>query len=102
VWDEERLSADVRPGHPTVLTMRGEVDLTDVERLRELLLLAFAADHVVFVDVSRATLVDGAVMDVLARADARAPFGLRVRGAKGTVAKMFCLADLEHLLVADA
>lgn len=96
-----RVDAEVRPGEPTVVSLRGEVDVGDTERLRELLLLAYAGGQGVVVDVSDATFVDGAVLAVLVRANARCQDAIRVRGACGAVSRMFSVADLEHLLVPD-
>lgn len=97
----EQVDAEVRPGEPTLVTLRGELDFGDTERLRELLLLGYAAGQGVLVDVSDATFVDGAILAVLVHANARCQDGLRVRGATGAVARMFGVAELDHLLVAD-
>lgn len=101
VRDEEQVSAEVRPGHATIVRLRGEFDLMNADRLREVLLFAYTANPAVLVDVTEATFIDAAILSVLAVANARCHDQLRIRGATGGVARLFQVADMEHLLQQD-
>lgn len=98
VSEEDQVTAELRPGHPTVVTLRGELDILNAERLREVLLLAYAARQPVVIDATEASFVDASIVTVLAQANARCEGCLEVRGAAGSVARMFQVTDMEHLL----
>lgn len=89
-------------GSPTIVFLRGEIDIANRHQLEHLLDEAIGAHPLVVVDVADTTFVDGAILGVLAQANARATHGIRVRGASGFVARVFHLTEMDHLLEPDA
>lgn len=79
--------------------LRGEIDASCAEELRELFRRSLAAHRSAVVDVRDATFMDGAVLIVLVTANARFPGGLWIRGATGLVRRVFLVAGLDHLLI---
>jgi anti-anti-sigma factor len=100
--DPGELIADARAGRPTVIYLRGEVDVAQAAALRRLLDDALRDQPTVVVDMEDTTFIDGSVIGALAQANARTEAGVRVRGAKGIVARVFHLIGMEHLLVPEA
>ena len=92
------VTADVRPGATPVVVLGRKVDASNVLDLRQVLGEVCATSTSVVLDMADTTFIDGSVLSVLAQANARLPQGLRVRGARGLVARAFHLVDLEHLL----
>ena len=100
VWGPHPASlvAAPRPGFPTTIFLRGEVDFTDARRLATLLGVALDAHPKVTVDLVDATFIDACIVGVLAQANARNGGSLRVRGATGIVTRVFQITGLDHLL----
>lgn len=86
------------PGLPTVVFLRGELDIGVCPRLREILRRASGAEAGLVVDMTDATFADSSVLGVLADTHARLAGKLRVRGATGVVARAFAIGGMDHLL----
>jgi anti-anti-sigma factor len=94
-----RISTAEPAGAAMQVFLRGEIDASCVEELRELFRHAVDGHRSAVVDVRDATFMDGAVLIVLVTANARFPGGLWIRGAAGLVRRLFVVAGLDHLLI---
>jgi anti-anti-sigma factor len=92
------IRVEMPAGGAPILSLRGEVDLASVDAFRTQLDALAERSSSVVVDMADTTFIDGSVLGVLAGAGARFPDGVVVKGATGMVAKVFRLANMEHLL----
>lgn len=88
-------------GQRTVLTVRGEVDITNADRLRSALTGQLARSRAVVLDVSGAVLIDAAGLRVLTAAQRQAAeLGkppITLRGVRPLLARTLQVTGLDHL-----
>lgn len=89
---------EVQFARAPVIFLRGEVDLSNVAVLDELLLDLSKTDSSVIIDMADTTFIDGSVLRALALAIPRFPNGLVVRSAPEAVAKVFRMVEMDYLL----
>ena len=94
------LQVDVEPGPTAVVRPHGDVDANCATALRETLLPQVQAGDVVL-DLSDVGFIDSSGVSVLVRAHrtaVAAGHGFAIRGAQGTVLKVFTALGLESVL----
>lgn len=92
------LQAERHGEEPSVIYLRGELDIATAPRLRERLDVVIGTAQTVTLDMAEVTFIDASAMGILASAGARSPGGLQVRGASAFITKVFNLVGLDHLL----
>jgi len=92
--------AVLQSGEPAVVFAYGEIDLASAQSLATVVAQACEVSFSVAIDLSGTTFIDASGLDVIAEAEARCRDELQVRGASPSVARLFQLVELGHLLAA--
>jgi anti-anti-sigma factor len=96
------MTAESTPATELVVFLRGEVDMCNVGGLRDILARESTCHRSGVVDMIDTTFIDASVLSVLAQAQGRFCEGLRVRNANPSIARVFGLVEMQHLLTDSA